>query len=815
MRIVDTIKQSKQDVLIITTPTYKRHILQAMHDQGVIHPVAFMHKRDLFEKVFFKLKPRALHEACLYTKKRPAIAERMLGFLHKIDSKEPYETKRLETLRRLKEHLEAQGLLSTDVFGGHGFKNKRIIVYGPIYDAVFSDTIQTLEGTHPVERFMPEPPTTHDHIFTEYETVDEEIEATAKRIRDLRKQGVPYERIKIANVPSDYEVTLKNVFTRYAIPLNPSGGVPIIHYGIVKRFLEIFDASSHQTFEKALKESLQSIKPQVQGSTSARVFQKLLSALNPLVRYMNHRDEHPELIDHILSTTTITPPRYANGVDVVSIDAVPPGEDTLFALAMREGNAPQFKDEDDYLDAREKNRIAYPDATAENRLGKQRIDDAIRMHERIHFSYAKTSVGEEYSLSNHFSTHLSKTVRKTETASLIDQPYSRLSDMLKTKYQKDAHDIYGETGEYLNTLYPMFKEAFNTYSNVVSRLSSATISRLFEKKPSVSVTQIEDYFKCAFTFLLKHFLKIQPEDSPFHRHLGTFFHDALEHHLDDETLTDETLEALLEKTIKEEKGHYTAKDFFFFRETFEDLKRAHRIIRAQENKTSYTIETREKELSRTFTVNGRELLFKGKIDKILTRGDNAILIDYKTGKATLNLRHAPHGLSSQLLYYLLLYRANHPNARFSGFFEQTILPASIKREKNKRYEDVLEEYFRLRGYVINDPDEIVRIDPDYDSSPIVSGLKFNKDGSLAKNTKTIDDEILEILLERMEGLVSDAFKAMNEGKFPINPKRIKGKDVSCEYCPFEDVCYKTRQDYEDLRHFKNDDALFLALREGE
>lgn len=40
-------------------------------------------------------------------------------------------------------------------------------------------------------------------------------------------------------------------------------------------------------------------------------------------------------------------------------------------------------------------------------------------------------------------------------------------------------------------------------------------------------------------------------------------------------------------------------------------------------------------------------------------------------------------------------------------------------------------------------------------------------------------------------------KSMNEildGDFTINPKVYDGKNISCEFCSFKDICYKAQKD---------------------
>ena len=41
----------------------------------------------------------------------------------------------------------------------------------------------------------------------------------------------------------------------------------------------------------------------------------------------------------------------------------------------------------------------------------------------------------------------------------------------------------------------------------------------------------------------------------------------------------------------------------------------------------------------------------------------------------------------------------------------------------------------------------------------------------------------------MNKKIIDAMNNILEGNFMINPKIINGKNVSCEYCKYQDICY--------------------------
>ena len=47
---------------------------------------------------------------------------------------------------------------------------------------------------------------------------------------------------------------------------------------------------------------------------------------------------------------------------------------------------------------------------------------------------------------------------------------------------------------------------------------------------------------------------------------------------------------------------------------------------------------------------------------------------------------------------------------------------------------------------------------------------------------------------KVQNIIDDTIKSVITGNFFINPKVLKGKNISCTYCKFKDICFKTKSD---------------------
>ena len=73
-----------------------------------------------------------------------------------------------------------------------------------------------------------------------------------------------------------------------------------------------------------------------------------------------------------------------------------------------------------------------------------------------------------------------------------------------------------------------------------------------------------------------------------------------------------------------------------------------------------------------------------------------------------------------------------------------------------------------------------------------------------KNDKlSITDKIDKIVDERINEVVG----AIEEGDFSINPKRVKGELIGCEFCKYKEICYRKEEDIVDLEYKTRKDIL--------
>ena len=126
------------------------------------------------------------------------------------------------------------------------------------------------------------------------------------------------------------------------------------------------------------------------------------------------------------------------------------------------------------------------------------------------------------------------------------------------------------------------------------------------------------------------------------------------------------------------------------------------------------------------------------------------------------------------LYYLLTQNSSFKSSELSGLY--------IKRILSKDYKKDDYDYLLLNGITLDDP-------------AIIEGNEsfIRRKGRKKEVAITGKDEFLSYI-DIAKKKLNECVTLIEKGEFTINPKILKNKNISCEYCAFKDICY---HDYED------------------
>lgn len=815
--IIKRIKEAEKPLLIITPKHYQTQILKTLSKEMIFKAVTFMQKKDLFEKVFFKLHEEALIKASIFLGLKPSIVKPMLKMLHKVDESKQYDTPNLTQLKQLKRYLIEHQYIIPFAHQAMFFNQYDVLISGYDHDYEMNDLVQNIQKFTDVE-FMKHPLNhKQDITYTVFETIEDELNHMMIELHRLLEMNVRTDEIAIVTPPSDYEVPVKVYADFYKIPLDYKNECSLMQFPLTHQLMALLEELDTPDLKTRFDYAIESLKNRSKGHPfTAKLLQKLIQTLNPMVRFnVDYPTLKPFLQDQLKATSIVTD--QAKGrILVTNLDNIDLTQYThIFYPGVYEGHFPIIKSEDDFLDADEKRLIGYPDAQTMNDETKQKIIFKSLRINRLYLSFAKRSNQARYFPSNLMDELKELTaIQDGKPLSVDKQTYSDKAALIHTKTLYDHYVTFHEESDALTKLYPTFKNAFNQYDTQFEPIKEDTLSKLIGNELSLSYTKLNHFFECKFKYLLNDLLRIDPMESSIHMDLGNIFHALFEKHMDADHLTKAMIEAVIDQTVSE--NNMDAKTMFYLKRMVEPVQEAFTIIKQQHHQTDFVIDALEAKIEKTFTHKEKPVILRGVIDKLM-RLDTALdprylIIDYKTGSETLNVNHAVLGMHAQLLYYVYLLKTKIPGALVSGIFEQTVYPKVMNQIKGKTYEEQTKDALRLKGYFEADDSIIKKIDNDYLNQSMIKGLKVKKSGEFYKGVPAYEQEALTHAVDHIEQLMFEAIDDIFSKDFTINPIHDGKKLLSCEYCAFKDICFKKPIHYRNVDLGKN---IFKLHEEGK
>ena len=242
-----------------------------------------------------------------------------------------------------------------------------------------------------------------------------------------------------------------------------------------------------------------------------------------------------------------------------------------------------------------------------------------------------------------------------------------------------------------------------------------------------------------------------------------------------------------------------------------DLKELIEVLNKQQLITGYDEAYYEKKAE--VKLNKKvEVLFIGFIDKIMyyqkIEDTYFSIVDYKTGTIDTHIEPLKYGLHMQLPVYLYLIHNSKifKNPIFTGIYYQNILFNYPTWSKNLEKDKQTKLY--LQGYSTDDTSILERFDPTYEKSEYIKSMSYTEEKGFGTYSKVMNNDTLYELIKYTEKIINDCTDEIIDGDFKINPKVNAGKNISCEFCVFKDLCYTKESDLVYLD--KVDDLSFLG-----
>lgn len=613
--------------------------------------------------------------------------------------------------------------------------------------------------------------------------VEEEITFVLEQVIYLIKKIVPEKNIYLTNVPNDYLHDLKRLGRQMHVPLNIKTETTLQETSLGSLFLKNLPLG----YEEALK----TIQELCKDENDTDIYNDIVNIVN---KYMFLQNKEKFII-YALRNTKRQEKNYKTGIQVVNYKTYSFKEDDyVFFLSFNSDTIPKFYKDEDYFEDNIKQKIHFDTTTDKNIKEKKFIENLITRYPHIFITFKKntlkkevypSSLLEKYSIQEgHLNYNISKEYNEYIFGKLMDN------------YVK-----FGTVNDTFIKLSSNHTISYQTYDNEYKVINNEKLMSFLKNKLVLSYTHMNDFLACPFSFYLKYILKLNPYEETFNTIIGTIFHKILELKDEEEFDYDYTFKHIIKDY------DFSSKEEMLLQNLKEEFRNTLNLLQEREKFT----ELKEREFEKEIIVPMNEKIsvtFKGKIDALYYNSESKIfkIIDYKSGMPFLDASIMPHGFSLQLPTYLYLLKNDEDFKTYTcgGFYLQPLFIDKQKCENKVDYEVTKKNALKALGYSNSNFEILGSVDSSYPNSCQIKSLKVKKDGNFYNYAKIFDKDDLNTLFNLVDNLIHQTIDEITKGQFKIEPKVLDNKkNISCEFCPFKDICFYKDKDKVYINSDKN------------
>lgn len=427
-----------------------------------------------------------------------------------------------------------------------------------------------------------------------------------------------------------------------------------------------------------------------------------------------------------------------------------------------------------------------------------------------------------------------------------------LENIAKLKKKEKIEDIWYQIYNYYRDMQEWEEKLKNDlkglqYTNVPSDIKKENIEKLYGNVLNTSVSRLEKYRSCPFSYYLQYGLKVKEKDelkihtfdtgSFMHETIDEFFEKVKEENIKLPDLEEEEIfeivSEIIDSNLKLSKNLIftaTAKYKVLVKRLKRIVSKALKYIIQTLIYSDFNIEGTEIEFSKKGKYkpiileleDGKRIEITGKIDRLDTakseEGKYLRIIDYKSSAKNIDLNEVYAGLQIQLLTYTDAICKEEDIAP-AGIFYFSLLEQMIKADKkieSEEIEEMIKKNFRMKGLILADVKVIKMND-----NTLVSGSSKMVPAAITasgtvneKWTNGVDKEEFKVLQDYIAITIKQIAKEILSGKIDLRPYNKKGK-TPCEYCEYKTICgFNPRQNNNKYNYIdkKTKDDIILKMK---
>lgn len=382
------------------------------------------------------------------------------------------------------------------------------------------------------------------------------------------------------------------------------------------------------------------------------------------------------------------------------------------------------------------------------------------------------------------------------------------------------------------------------YKNTIEYMSKQTTKKLYGENINGSVSKLEKYVSCPFSYYLKYGLRLKEREiyrleNP---DLGSFLHEVidkfskyiLENNIVWRDIEKEESDKIVDKVIDEVlKGfkHNLLNSSARMKQLGLKLKRLVRrmiwIITFHIKSGEFNVIDNEAEFGKDkkyppieiLLSDGSKMVLNGKVDRIdiaeTEEGNYIRIIDYKSSQKEIKLSDVYYGVQLQLITYL--DAVTDGDLLPGGVLYLELNDPMIKTNKDMQKEEVEEEIMkqlRMKGLILANARLVKAMDKDMIKKSNVISLSEKSNGTYS-GMPVATEEQLEKLRHHIKVVLKQIGEEMISGNVSNEPIKRK-KSTGCDYCEYKMICQfdkKLGNEFKVLTELKDEEVWNKIERE--
>ena len=517
----------------------------------------------------------------------------------------------------------------------------------------------------------------------------------------------------------------------------------------------------------------------------------------------------------------------------------------IFILGVNDGVYPSIRKDEGFLNDDDRYRLKTFDIELAKGTLENLYEDELSIYkvftsakQKIYISYCSSDSEGMALRPSIYITKIKKIFPKLQEKSDLndgkfeiineENAFEELIDNLRKANENEEIDPYWYAVEKYFEEKPEWKNKLEQAKNAIyynakpEEISEENIRKLYGNTLETSVSRLEQYRSCPFSYHLKYGLKLKETEEYKIKTLdtGTFMHETIDEFfktirqrdINIKELSDDEEYKIIEEIINEKLGlpkYYVLTSNERFNVLTEKLKSVvfqsmKYIIYGLKN-SDFEVMANELEFKKGKEFkpieldleDGRKVEITGKIDRVdiakLNNKNYVRIIDYKSYVTNIDLNEVVAGLQIQLLTYLDA-TCKIDNMLPAGMLYYNLIDPIIKSDKpisKEKLEQEIKKKFKMTGLILADVNIIKMMDKNIENgaSDIIPAYITSKGEISDAKSSVLDEKQFKDLIKYTNKTIKQISKEILKGKIDIKPYyQTKSKFSACDRCSYSSIC---------------------------